>query len=107
MKISVVIPVYNVENYLQRAVTSVFEQPEVIELLLVEDGSSDNSIGLCRDLAEKDKRIIVLQHRDGKNRGVAASRNLGIRNASCPFVAFLDADDYYLPNRFKHTVECI
>lgn len=106
MKVSVVIPVYNVEKYLLRAIDSVLSQPEVAELILVEDGSSDQSLQICLQQAVVDKRIIVLQHPGNKNKGVSATRNLGIKNAACDYIAFLDADDYYLRERFKKTKEC-
>jgi glycosyltransferase involved in cell wall biosynthesis len=103
MNITVVIPVYNVENYLLRAIDSVLSQSEVDELILVEDGSMDSSKQICIEAAATHSRIILLEHTENKNKGVSASRNLGIKNASNEFIAFLDADDYYLPNRFKQT----
>jgi glycosyltransferase involved in cell wall biosynthesis len=69
-------------------------------VLLVEDGSPDNAPAVCRHLADRDSRVILLQHADGANRGASESRNLGIRNARFGYVAFLDADDFYLPGRF-------
>ena len=106
VRISVVIPVFNVENHLLRAIDSVLCQPEVEELILAEDGSSDKSLKLCLQQATMDSRIVVLQHPGNKNKGVAATRNLGIKNARGPYIAFLDADDYYLPQRFKQTQQC-
>ncbi|MDN3655875.1 glycosyltransferase family A protein [Ferruginibacter paludis] len=106
MKISVIIPVFNAENFLFRAIESVLIQPEVTELILVDDGSTDSSLQICRQQAEVDKRILILQHPGNKNKGVSATRNLGIQKASEPFIAFLDADDYYLPLRFSATSLC-
>ena len=103
--ISVIIPVYNAEQYIRRAVTSVLDQEEVTEILIVEDGSQDNSQEICLQLAASDKRIKLLQHPGKKNRGVSASRNLGIKRATNEFIAFLDADDYYLAGRFKLSLE--
>jgi glycosyltransferase involved in cell wall biosynthesis len=105
-KVSVIIPVYNADQYLRRAVTSVLDQEEVTEILIVEDGSKDNSMEICFQLATSDARITLLQHPGKKNRGVSASRNLGIKSATNEYIAFLDADDYYLPNRFKTTLQC-
>jgi glycosyltransferase involved in cell wall biosynthesis len=99
--VSVIIPVYNAATYVERAVQSVIEIPEAGEVLLVDDGSADNSLEVCFELQKKYHKVKVLQHPGKKNQGAAASRNLGIVNASCEFVAFLDADDYYLPHRFK------
>jgi len=104
-KVSVVIPVYNARDYVTDAVESAVVQPETGEVILVEDNSPDNGIEVCRSLAERLEKVQLLQHPDGKNHGAAASRNLGIINAGCPYIAFLDADDYYLQNRFSKTTE--
>ncbi len=98
--ISVVVPVYNAEPYIERAVRSVLPFDAVTEILLVEDGSTDRSLALCEDLAGVDPRIRLLQHEGGVNRGAGATRNLGLRKAAGDLIAFLDADDYYLENRF-------
>ncbi len=105
MRVSVVIPVYNAEAYLEHAVRSALSQGEVGEVLLVEDGSSDGSLAMCTRLASEDDRVRVLQHPRGENRGAGATRNLGIRSVQCDLVAFLDADDYYLPQRFCTPVQ--
>ncbi|MGD2175706.1 MAG: glycosyltransferase [Candidatus Brocadiaceae bacterium] len=97
---SVVVPVYNARPYLERAVRSALALPEVLEVILVEDGSTDGSLELCRALARESSRVRLFRHRGGENRGAGASRNAGIRNARGRYVAFLDADDWYLPNRF-------
>ena len=70
------------------------------EVLLVEDGSPDNALEVCQELAAEYPQVILLRHPNGENRGAGASRNLGMRSASHEFLAFLDADDYYLPGRF-------
>ena len=100
MKISVITPVYNAENYITQAVESALQFPEVWEIILVEDQSPDNALEVCKTLAEKYDRVKLFQHSDKKNHGAGASRNLGMQNATGDFIAFLDADDYYLPNRF-------
>ncbi|MCT2560403.1 glycosyltransferase family 2 protein [Chryseobacterium herbae] len=100
MKISVIIPVYNAGKYVSQAVESALQFREVSEILLIEDDSPDHSLKVCRVLAEKYERVKLYQHDDKKNHGAGASRNLGIRMASGDGIAFLDADDYFLPNRF-------
>jgi cellulose synthase/poly-beta-1,6-N-acetylglucosamine synthase-like glycosyltransferase len=101
MTISVIIPVYNAAPFVEEAVASALCQPETAELLLIEDGSPDASLLKCQTLVQTDPRIRLFRHPKGKNRGASASRNLGIVNARCDYVAFLDADDLYLPNRFS------
>ena len=100
MKISVIIPVYNAEKYVRHAVESALQQPETGEILLVEDDSPDNCLQICRDLEKEYGKVRLLRHPDGKNHGAGATRNLGIKNAGFDYIAFLDADDYYLPGRF-------
>lgn len=100
MRISVVIPVYNAEKYVSQAVNSVLQFDEVHEIILIEDKSPDNALRICQQLAEKHERIKLYQHPDKKNHGAGPSRNLGIEKATGDFIAFLDADDYFLPNRF-------
>lgn len=100
MKISVITPVYNAEKYIIQAVESALQFEEVFEVILVEDQSPDNALEVCRKLAEKHARVRLFQHPDKGNHGAGASRNLGLEKATGDFIAFLDADDYYLPNRF-------
>lgn len=107
LKFSVITPVYNAAEFVTRAVESALAQPEVAEVLLVEDNSPDNSLEICLKLAQKDERVRVLRHPDGGNHGAGASRNLGMKNASCDFVAFVDADNFFLPNRFAKTKDVI
>ncbi|CAH0147505.1 glycosyltransferase family 2 protein [Chryseobacterium sp. Bi04] len=100
MKISVVIPVYNAENYVLQAVESALQFDEVYEVILVEDQSPDNALQVCKQIAEKYDKVQLYQHPDKKNHGAGPSRNLGIEKSTGDFIAFLDADDYFLPNRF-------
>ncbi|WP_278377877.1 glycosyltransferase family 2 protein [Chryseobacterium arthrosphaerae] len=100
MKISVIIPVYNAEKYVSQAVASALQFDEVYEVVLVEDQSPDNALEVCRELAQKHNRVKLYQHPDQGNHGAGASRNLGIEKSEGDFISFLDADDYYLPNRF-------
>lgn len=100
MTISVIIPVYNAGKFLNKAVASALQFDEVTEILLIEDCSTDNSLEICQKLAENNPKIHLWQHPDLGNHGAGATRNLGLEKVSEEFVAFLDADDYYLPNRF-------
>lgn len=100
MKISIIIPVYNAEEFVSQAVESALQFEEVYEVILVEDKSPDNALLVCQELTEKYNRVKLYQHPDKANHGAGASRNLGIEKATGDFIAFLDADDYYLPNRF-------
>jgi len=99
--VSVIIPVYNADSFVAEAVESALSQPETAEVILIEDGSPDQSLVLCQHLAQKHNKVRLLQHLGGENRGAAASRNLGMRHAQYDYIAFLDADDYFLPGRFK------
>lgn len=101
MQISVIIPVYNAADYVQQAVESALDQPETAEVILVEDGSSDNSLAVCQKLASTYPRVQLYRHPDGKNLGAGATRNLAIQKSNCDYVAFLDADDFFLPGRFS------
>lgn len=100
LNISVIIPVYNAAAFLKKSVESALQFAEVKEILLIEDCSTDDSLKACEDLALEHTRVQVYQHSDKGNHGAGATRNLGIEKASQHFIAFLDADDYYLENRF-------
>jgi len=99
--ISVIIPVFNAGRFLEKAVESALILPEVKEVLLIEDGSSDNSLEICKALETGNAKISLFTHPNNENKGAGASRNVGIGNATGDFIAFLDADDFYLPNRFE------
>lgn len=98
--VSVITPVYNAAPYVARAVESALAQPEVAEVILVEDGSQDASLAVCQALAAADPRVRLFRHPDGRNHGAGATRNLALQHSTCPLIAFLDADDYFLPGRF-------
>ncbi|HCA08485.1 glycosyltransferase family 2 protein [Chryseobacterium sp.] len=100
IEISVIIPVYNAADFLEKAVHSAAQFDEVKEIILAEDKSTDDSLEICRRLATEISKVKLFQHPNGENRGAGASRNLGIDHATSDFIAFLDADDYYLSNRF-------
>jgi glycosyltransferase involved in cell wall biosynthesis len=101
MQVSVIVPVYNAGAFVDKAVESALAQPEVAEVILAEDGSADNSLDVCRALNDQSDRVHLVRHPDGGNHGAGATRNLAIRHSTCPYVAFLDADDFYLAERFK------
>ena len=100
MKISVIVPVYNAEKFVTQAVESALQFDEVYEVILIEDQSPDNALQVCEQLVEKYSRVKLYQHPDKGNHGAGPTRNLGISKSTGDFIAFLDADDYYLPNRF-------
>lgn len=104
-EVSVIIPVYNASKYLEKAVGSVINLSEVIEVLLIEDGSIDNSLEICIELEKLYDKVKLLRHTNGLNKGAGASRNLGLKNASSKFISFLDADDFFLPHRFWNAKE--
>ena len=94
-KISVIIPVYNVEEYLRECLDSVVNQTlKEIEIICVDDGSTDNSLEILKEYAQKDKRFTVIAQ---KNQGSGKARNNAIDNAKGEFIAFMDSDDMY-PN---------
>ena len=103
MKVSVIIPAYNAAQYLAESVHSALQQPETAEVIIVDDGSRDNSLEVAYNLQKEDPRVKVLRHPDGINRGSAETRNVGIRVAQSEYVAFIDADDVFLHGRFALT----
>ena len=100
--VSVIIPVFNVEQFVEKAIISALQQPEVFEVVVVNDGSTDTTQDILNKLTAANERIKVYFHEKKINKGRSASRNLGIQKASGNFIAFLDADDYFLPNRFTN-----
>lgn len=98
-KISVIIPVYNVEKYLRQCLDSVINQTlREIEIICVDDGSSDGSLQILNEYAKQDKRIKILQQ---KNEGAGAARNAGLKVAQGKYLSFLDSDDFFEPNMLK------
>ena len=95
-KVSIVVPVYNVEEYLERCIYSVINQTyDNIELILIDDGSTDKSYDICRNIARSDKRIFVYKQ---KNEGSSAARKAGVECASGKFVMCVDSDDWIEEN---------
>jgi glycosyltransferase involved in cell wall biosynthesis len=99
-KVSVIIPVFNRVKFLSNAINSVVHLPEVGEVIIVDDGSTDNSLQVAKSFSNENSKVKVIQHIFKNNRGVSISRNLGIKTATMPYIAFLDSDDWYLKNRF-------
>jgi glycosyltransferase involved in cell wall biosynthesis len=99
MLVSVVIPAYNAASFIERTINSVLSQTyQNFEILVINDGSKDNTLEVIQKLSQKDPRIKVL---DKKNSGVSDTRNLGIEMSKGDFIAFLDADDIWLPNKLE------
>lgn len=109
MKISVIVPAFNAELFLERAVASLLATGHAdLEVLIVEDGSTDGTLQTAqRLLQEHPEQVRLLRHPGGANRGVSATRNLGIAQAGGDAVCFLDADDYVLPHRFDRAVQIL
>lgn len=104
--VSVVIIFLNAEKFIQEAIESVLAQTyHRWELLLVDDGSTDGSTALALQYARQDaEHVRYLEHDGHRNRGMSASRNLGIRHARGEYIAFLDADDVWLPHKLEEQV---
>ena len=100
ISLSVIIPVYNGERFIEKAVQSVLTQIQVSEIIVVNDGSTDGTLTILEELQKQYALIKIYHHKNQENKGRSATRNLGIQNATGDYIAFLDADDYYLPNRF-------
>lgn len=103
--ISVIVPVYKVEKYLRRCIDSILAQTyENIEVLLIDDGSPDQSGSICDDYQAKDSRVRVFHKENG---GVSSSRNLGLREAKGDYIGFVDADDYISPEMYQSLLNLI
>lgn len=97
--ISVIIPVYNVEKYLSQCLESVIHQTyQDLEIIVIDDGSTDNGPRICDEYAERDKRIKVIHQKNG---GAASARNAGLRVATGEYLAFVDSDDYLEANAYE------
>jgi glycosyltransferase involved in cell wall biosynthesis len=102
-KVSIVIPIYNVKEYLERTVNSVVNQTEKdIEIILVDDGSTDGCSNLCDEYAIRDNRITVLHKENG---GLSSARNAGVDVATSEYVMFLDGDDYLKENAVERLIQ--
>ncbi len=98
--ISVVVPVYKVEDYLEKCANSILNQTyKNVELILVDDGSPDKSPEICDKIAKQDKRVKVIHK---QNAGVSAARNDGMKAATGDFIAFIDSDDWIEPEMYEN-----
>ena len=95
-KVSVIIPVYNAQNYLSECIDSVLRQTmQDFEVICIDDGSSDDSYSILKKYEETDERVVLLSQ---TNQGVSAARNVGIDKTRGEYIYFLDSDDYIEPN---------
>lgn len=107
-RVTVITIFHNAEAFFREAVESVLAQDfEDFELLLVDDGSTDTSTAIAREYETSDRRIRYLQHPGHVNRGMSATRNLGLSEARGEFVAFIDADDRWRPQKLREQVELL
>lgn len=103
--ISVIVPVYNKERFLDKLIPSLLNQTySNLEIILVNDGSSDRSLQICQQYARQDKRIKLISQ---KNQGVSAARNAGLKVAAGEYIGFVDADDYILPDMYDSLLKHI
>lgn len=103
--ISVIVPIYNVEIYLDRCIESIVNQTyKNLEIILVNDGSTDNSLTICQKWAKKDNRIKVI---DKENGGLSSARNAGLDIANGEYVSFVDSDDYIDKNIYDEMIKNI
>ena len=90
--VTIIVPVYNTSKYLNKCLDTLLAQTyENIEIILVDDGSTDNSLEICKSYEEKDKRIVVISKANG---GSSSARNVGLDAAKGSYVGFVDSDDY-------------
>ena len=91
-KVSIIIPVYNTQKYLKKCINSIIDQTySNLEIILVNDGSTDNSLEICKEYEKIDERVFIIS---GENHGVSHARNMGIRKAKGEYLYFADSDDY-------------
>lgn len=103
--ISVIIPVYNAEKYLQQCLNSICSQTlREIEILCIDDGSTDNSLNILQVYAKRDSRIRIFSQ---ENQGAGAARNCGLRNAHGTYLSFLDADDFFEHSMLEKAVDSL
>ncbi|MCL2370223.1 MAG: glycosyltransferase family 2 protein [Firmicutes bacterium] len=99
MKISVIVPIYKVENYLKKCLESIVNQTYFdLEIILVNDGSPDNSFSIAQQFAQQDTRIVLISQ---ENKGLSAARNAGLDIATGDYIAFVDSDDWLSLNYFE------
>ena len=103
VKVSVILPVYNASDYLHQCMDSIVGQTlKDIEIICVDDGSTDNSLDILKEYEQKDKRVKVIQQ---KNAGAGAARNNGLSIATGEYLSFLDSDDFFEPDMLEKAYE--
>ena len=103
--ISVIVPVYNVRSYLKKCFDSIVQQNyRNLEIILIDDGSTDGSGNLCEELAHQDNRVRVIHKRNG---GLGSARNAGIDAANGEILSFIDSDDWIEPGMYDSNQECM
>lgn len=108
MKISVITASYNYAEYIEETINSVIDQSyQDWELIIVDDGSIDNSVEIIKSYCEKNLKIKLFQHKNGENKGLKETLSLGIKHASGDWIAFLESDDYFTPDNLFKKVEII
>ena len=101
--VSIILPVYNAQSHLNRCLGSICaQQYEDLEIIVINDGSKDQSLPVCEEFRKKDSRILLV---DKANSGVSDTRNLGLKLASGKYVQFVDSDDYIAPDYTARLVE--
>ncbi|WP_197025162.1 glycosyltransferase family 2 protein [Butyrivibrio proteoclasticus] len=101
--ISIIIPIYNAENYLKRCLDSVVSQTyKDLEIILIDDGSTDKSAQICDEYCHSDKRVVVIHK---KNEGVVKARNTGLTIAHGDFIGFIDSDDYIVQDMYQYMIK--
>lgn len=104
-KLSIIVPIYNVDKYISRCIESILDQDyKDIEVLLIDDGSSDQSGTIIDNYSRNDSRIIVIHKQNG---GVSSARNLGLKYANGDYVGFVDADDWIEPNMYSTLINAL
>ena len=106
-KISIVVPIYNVEKYLERCIKSIINQTyKNLEIILVDDGSKDNCYNICEIYKKQDNRIVVIHKENG---GLSDARNVGLLNSTSELICFIDSDDYvqkdYIEMLYNNLIE--
>lgn len=105
IRLSVIVPVYNVERYLERCVASLLDQPGTnLEVILVDDGSTDGSEALCNQIAAGDSRVRVIHKKNG---GLSSARNMGLEQAVGDYITFVDSDDWVEPGCYAQALELL
>ena len=105
MLFSIIVPVYNVEEYIEKCICSVLSQNYLdFELILIDDGSTDNSYNICKTYAQKHKNILLYNKQNG---GVSSARNYGLNVAKGEYIIFIDSDDFVSPDYLEKLQACL